>query len=217
MPISIILADDHGVMRHGLRTALEQEPDFQVVAEAEDGEGAVALCVRHTPQVVLMDIHMPGISGSEATRRILAEQPDTRVLALTMYADPRYVRDMLEAGAAGYVLKNCDFAELAKAIRAVARGEVHLSQEVAGSVVALARGEETAARSGAAVLSPREREVACLVAQGFTSREIAARLHISENTVESHRRRALHKLGLRNVAQLTSFVLREGLICSPEE
>ncbi len=216
MPISIILADDHGVMRHGLRTALEQEPDFQVVAEAEDGERAVALCLRHAPRVVLMDIHMPGISGSEATRRILAQQPDTRVLALTMHADPRYVRDMLQAGAVGYVLKNCAFEELAAAVRTVAGGGVHLSREVAGSVVNLARGEEAPPRSGAALLSPREREVACLVAQGLTSREIADRLHMSENTVESHRRRALHKLNLRNVAQLTRFVLSQGLISPPE-
>lgn len=215
MPISIILADDHGVMRHGLRAALEQEPDFQVAAEAEDGEQAVALCARHAPQVVLMDIHMPGISGSEAARRILAENPHIKVLALTMYADPRYVRDMLEAGAAGYVLKNCAFEELAGAIRTAVRGGVHLSREAAGSAAALVRGQG-AVRSKAALLSPREREVACLVALGLTSREIALRLHISENTVESHRRHAMRKLDLRNAAQLTSFVLREGLITPPD-
>jgi DNA-binding NarL/FixJ family response regulator len=129
-----------------------------------------------------------------------------------MHADPRYVRDMLEAGAAGYVLKNCDFSELIAAVRTVARGGVHLSQEVTGSVVALARAKAEAPPSGATVLSPREREVACLVAQGLTTREIAQRLHISQNTVESHRRRAMHKLGLRNAAQLTSFVLRERLL-----
>jgi DNA-binding NarL/FixJ family response regulator len=215
MPISIILADDHGVVRHGLRAALEQEPDFQVAAEAEDGEQAVALCARHAPQVVLMDIHMPGISGSEAARRILAENPQIKVLALTMYADPRYVRDMLEAGAAGYVLKNCAFEELAGAIRTAVRGGVHLSREAAGSAAALVRGQGVA-RSKAALLSPREREVACLVALGLTSREIALRLHISENTVESHRRHAMRKLDLRNAAQLTSFVLREGLVTPPD-
>ncbi len=211
MAIRILLADDHGVVRHGLRVALEQEPDLEVVAEAENGDQAVELCARHTPEVVLMDIHMPGISGTEATRRITAQSPHTKVLALSMYRDQHYVRGMLEAGAAGYLLKNCAFEELTSAIRSVVQGKSHLSQEVAGSVIKMALEPGSAAREEAPALSPREREVVRWVAAGLTSKQIAQRLCLSENTVESHRRRAMKKLGLRSVAELTKFALREGL------
>jgi len=212
MSIRILLADDHAVVRHGLRAALEQEADMTVVAEASGGEEALALCREHRPQVVLMDIHMPGISGDEATRRILAELPATKVLALSMYDQERYVRGMLEAGASGYLLKNCDFEELTAAIRKALEGKTHLSPEAAAAVVKMAvRPRGAAGSGGGEPLSDREKEVVSLVARGLTSKEIGSRLHISENTVETHRRRIMNKLGISNVAELTKYALRAGL------
>lgn len=217
MGIRILLADDHKLMRHGLRTALEQAPGMEVVAEASSGEEAVELCRVHEPQVVLMDINMPGISGNEATRRIVAELPQIKVLALTMYDQERYVRGMLEAGAVGYLLKNCAFEELTEAIEAAARGKSHLSPEVAGTVIQMAvQPGASSAGPGADALTPREREVVCLVACGHTSKDIGLSLGISENTVESHRRRIMNKLDISSVAELTKFAVREGLVSLEE-
>jgi len=211
--IRILLADDHKLVRHGLRTALEQAPGMEVVAEAANGEEAVELCREHKPQVVLMDINMPGISGNEAAKRIMEELPKTKVLALTMYDQERYVRGMLEAGAVGYLLKNCAFEELIEAIEAAVRGKSHLSTEVAGAVIKMAvQNGDSSAGPGAGVLTPREREVACLVACGFTSKDIGLSLGISENTVESHRRRIMNKLDISSVAELTKYAIRQGLI-----
>ncbi len=212
MSIRILLADDHKLMRHGLRTALEQEPDMEVVAEAANGMEAIELCREHEPQVVLMDINMPGISGSEATRFIMTDLPQTKVLALTMHDQDRYVRGMLEAGAMGYLLKNCAFEELAGAIRAAAGGKSHISPQVAGTVIEMAKQKNGGSTSGADALTQREREVVCLVACGFTSKDIGLSLGISENTVESHRRRVMSKLDINNVAELTKFAIREGLV-----
>jgi DNA-binding NarL/FixJ family response regulator len=215
--ITILLADDHKIVRHGISSALSQEPDMEVVAEAARGEEAVELCRQHKPQVVLMDINMPGISGSEATQRIMAEFPQTKVLALTMHDQERYVRGMLEAGAIGYLLKNCEFEELTEAIRSAAKGKSHLSSEVAGAVIQMAvKANGEGASQGAELLSQREREVVCLVACGFTSKDIGLTLHISENTVESHRRRIMAKLEISSVAELTKFAIREGLISLDE-
>lgn len=213
MSIRILLADDHKLMRHGLRTALEQAPGLEVVAEASNGEEALELCREHEPQVVLMDINMPGISGNEATKRIMAELPQTKVLALTMHDQERYVRGMLEAGAVGYLLKNCAFEELTGAISAAMQGKSHLSSEVASAVINMAvhTGGLDAA-PGAEALTPREREVVCLVACGYTSKDVGLSLGISENTVESHRRRIMSKLGIASVAELTKFAVREGLV-----
>jgi DNA-binding NarL/FixJ family response regulator len=214
--IRILLADDHKLMRHGLRSALEQEPDMEVVAEAAGGMEAIELCREHEPQVVLMDINMPGISGSEATRLILSDLPLTRVLALTMHDQDRYVRGMLEAGAIGYLLKNCAFEELAEAVRSAAEGKSHISSQVAGAVIEMAKQKNGGHASGADALTKREREVVCLVACGFTSKDIGLSLSISENTVESHRRRIMSKLEINNVAELTKFAVREGLVSLDE-
>jgi DNA-binding NarL/FixJ family response regulator len=212
LSIRILLADDHKLIRHGLRTALEQEPDMEVVAEAAGGMEAIELCRKHEPEVVLMDINMPGISGSEATRLIMADLPRTRILALTMHDQDRYVRGMLEAGAMGYLLKNCAFDELAEAIRSAVKGQSHISSQVAGAVIEMAKQKNGGAVSGADALTSREREVVCLVACGFTSKDIGLSLGISENTVESHRRRIMSKLDINNVAELTRFAIREGLV-----
>ncbi len=217
MSISILLADDHKLVRHGLLTALSQEPGMKVVAEAASGEEAIELCRKHQPQVVLMDINMPGINGTQATQIIVSEMPQTKVLALTMHDQERYVRGMLEAGAVGYLLKNCAFEELTHAIKEVVQGKSHLSPEVAGAVINMAvQPRREGASPGADVLTQREREVVCLVACGFTSKDIGLSLNISENTVESHRRRIMSKLGINSVAELTKFAVREGLVSLDE-
>lgn len=216
MSIRILLADDHKLIRHGLRAALEQEPDMEVVAEAAGGMEAIELCQKHEPEVVLMDINMPGISGSEAARLIMADLPQTRILALTMHDQDRYVRGMLEAGAMGYLLKNCAYEELVQAIRAAMKGQSHISPQVAGAVIEMAKHKNGGTASGADALTSREREVVCLVACGFTSKDIGLSLGISENTVESHRRRIMSKLDINNVAELTLFAVREGLV-NPDE
>jgi DNA-binding NarL/FixJ family response regulator len=210
--IRILLADDHKLVRHGLRAALEQAKGMEVVAEAANGEEALELCRQHEPQVVLMDINMPGINGTEATRRIMEELPKTKVLALTMYDQERYVRGMLEAGAVGYLLKNCAFEELSEAIEAAVKGQSRLSREITGAVIGMAVQPGAGGKGpGADVLSKREREVVGLVAAGLTSKDIGLSLGISENTVESHRRRVMKKLEISSVAELTKFAIREGL------
>ncbi|MDY0042795.1 MAG: response regulator transcription factor [Desulforhabdus sp.] len=212
MAIKILLADDHTVVRHGLRTALEKEPELEVVAEADNGRLAVILAQKLKPDVVLMDIHMPDLNGTEATRQIVSAQPDVRVIALSMYSQKRYVLGMFEAGAAGFLIKNCSFEELAHAVRTVAAGKRYLNSEIAEVLVTSALNpapKETA--YSLHLLSPREREVIQLIAEGHSSKSIATQLCISGRTVEAHRREIMRKLNVKSVAELTKFALREGL------
>jgi two-component system, NarL family, response regulator NreC len=212
MKTTILLADDHMLIRHGLRAALATLPDVEVVGEAGDGAQAEAMAAELRPKLVMMDIHMPGLNGTEATRRILRRNPRIKVLALSMYAQKRYVLDMLSAGAMGFALKSSPFEELTEAIRAVASGRRWLSPEIR-HLEADSLGEASKppglARS---LLTPREREVVQLVAEGRTSKAIAERLFLSETTVETHRRQIMRKLGLGSVAELTQFAVREGLL-----
>ncbi len=203
----IVIADNHTLFAQGLRSLVEQQSDFEVVGDAIDGREAVQRARELQPDVILMDVVMPGLNGFDATRIIRAEAPNVRVLALSMHVDKRYVIGMLEAGAAGYVPKDASFEEVARAIRAVARGQGYLSPSIAGVVV-----EGYTQRSEAsAPLSLREREVLQLLAEGATPREIARRLHISVKTVETHRRNLLAKLGLETVADLVRYAIREGI------
>lgn len=212
MKITILLADDHLLFRHGLRATLDGLPDLEVVGEADDGAQAEALAEELRPSLLLMDIHMPGLNGTEATRRILQKNPGIKVLALSMYSQKRYVLEMLAAGAMGYILKSSSFPDLVAAIRAVASGRRWLSPEIR------ALEEEILAHTGPlssralSQLTSREREVVQLVAEGRTTKAIAARLFISENTVETHRRQIMKKLGLESVAELTQFAVQEGLL-----
>jgi len=209
----ILIVDNHRVLCEGLRWLIEREPDMAVVGEAADGRAAVQAVARLQPDVVLMDVVMPELNGIEATRQIRREHPEVRVVALSMHVDKRYVLGMLEAGASGYLPKDAPFEEVARAIRAVAGGQVYLSPRVANLVVeayagrhASGGGELTPGR-----LSPREREVLQLLAEGYSAREAGRRLHVSVKTIETHRRNILQKLALDNVADLVRYAIREGL------
>jgi two-component system NarL family response regulator len=212
MSIRVLLADDHQVLRDGLRAVLALESDIEVVGEANDGHAAVEMARRLVPDVVLMDIGMHGLNGVEATRRIKAENPNVKVIALSTYSDKRYVLSMLEAEASGYVLKAAAVDEMCRAVRAVAEGKRYLSPDVAGVVVDASFREP--AEPGASLsssLGSREREVLQLLAEGHSSPEIARRLHIAPSTVETHRRNIMRKLDVHSVAELTKYAIREGL------
>lgn len=210
--MKVLLADDHRMMRDGLRAVLERD-GFKVVGEAATGHEALALAHSLIPDVVIMDIAMPELNGIDATRKLTKELPHVKVIALSMNADRRYVIAMLEAGAVGYLLKNEASEELLRAISAVMRGQTYVSPGVAGDVIDHAMGRRPRAGAAAAEkpLSPREREVLQLLAEGKSSKEIANVLAIALPTVETHRRQLMSKLKLRSIAELTKYAIREGL------
>jgi two-component system response regulator NreC len=212
--IRLLLADDHAVVRSGLRLLLEAQPDLVIVGEAENGEEAIRRTAELLPDVVLMDIEMPGMNGIEAARRIKAQSPETSVLALTMYEDDQYFFEMLRAGASGYVPKRAAPDELATAIRAVSRGEVFLHPSLAGRLVQdyLQRRDVEEQEPTADDLTPREQEVLTLIAQGLSNAEIADQLVISAKTVDRHRENIMRKLNLHNRVDLVKYALRKGLI-----
>jgi two-component system NarL family response regulator len=200
------------MLRDGLRAVLALEEDIEIVGEAEDGLAAVEMAQRLVPDAVLMDIGMRGLNGVEATRRITAENPEVRVIALSTYSDKRYVLSMLEAGASGYVIKAAAVDEMCRAVRAVAEGKRYLSPDIAGVVVdAHIRAPDQAAAASSSILGSREREILQLLAEGHTSPEIAQRLHISPSTVDTHRRNIMRKLDVHSIAELTKYAVREGL------
>lgn len=212
MTIRVLLAEDHKLVRECLRAALETEGDIEVVAEADNGRMAVKLTADKQPNIVVMDVVMPDMNGIEATRQILAEAPGVKVLALSMHSDRRFVAGMLSAGASGYVLKDCAFEELAQAIRMVAANKTYLSPRIAGVVV----GDYVKQLAGAngqtaSVLTAREREVAQLLAEGNSTKGVAATLHVSAKTIETHRRQIMAKLEIHSIAELTKFAIRAGL------
>ena len=211
MPTRILIADDHKIFREGLRTLLQNRGDIEVIGEADNGRSVVGLAAELRPDVVIMDVAMPDLNGIEATRQIMNGRAPAKVLALSMHSDSRFVTRMLQAGAQGYLLKDCAFEELALAIDTIVGDGVYLSPGVTGVVVRdyvqhLAEGD-----GGIAALSPREREVLQLVAEGLTTKDIAAKLHISVKTVETHRKQIMDKLEIRSVAELTKYAVREGL------
>lgn len=212
MTIRIVLADDHKMLREGLRTILENEPELEVVGEADDGRLALKLVRELSPDLVVMDIGMPNLNGIEATRQIRSSNAKVKVIALSMHSDKRYVLRMLEAGASGYVLKSAACDELVRAIAAVTREQSYLSPEIASIVVDNYMKRPTPGRrSTFGALRPREREVLQLLAEGLTNIKIAARLHISPRTVEAHRRNIMRKLDIHSIAELTKYAVREGL------
>jgi DNA-binding NarL/FixJ family response regulator len=208
----ILLADDHQLLRAGLRSLLSREFDFEIVGEASDGREAVELTARLTPDLVIMDIGMPNLNGIEATRQIHALSPKSKVLALSMHATTPFVSRMLEAGAAGYLLKDSAYEELIQAVRAVLAGHVYLSAGITGVVVDdYVRRVAVQAEVQPAQLTPREREVAQMLAEGRSTKRIAAQLHVSVKTVETHRQHILQKLKIDSIAELTKYAIREGL------
>jgi DNA-binding NarL/FixJ family response regulator len=213
MSTRVLLVDDHQIVREGLRALLASREGMLVVGEAADGRNAIALCHELRPDVVVMDIGMPDLNGIEATRRIRADQPRVKVIALSMHSDRRFLTEALKAGASGYLLKDSAFDELELAIRAVMSGQTYLSPQITDSVVEgyLRHRAEPEQSSVFAVLSPREREVLQLVAEGHATKQIAASLHVSVKTIETHRRQIMNKLSIHSVAELTKYAIREGL------
>jgi len=207
--LRILLADDHGVVRQGFRRILEAQPDMEIVGEAGNGREAVELAAQLTPDLIVMDVAMPELNGIEATRRLKEESPRTRVLALSMHKDAVYVREILRAGAHGYLLKDAIDADLVAAVRAVANGEGYLSPGVANAVLTDYRQHVT---DPIDLLSSREREVLQLIAEGKTNKEIATLLRLSVYTVDAHRGRIMEKLNLHSTGELVRFALRKGLI-----
>jgi two-component system response regulator NreC len=212
MALRIIIADDHQMLRQGLRALLEGESGLEVVGEAENGHEAVRLCKRLKPDVVIMDVGMPELNGIEATRQCVTESPGVKILALSMHTDRRFASGMLQAGASGYLLKDAAFDELIQAVRAVAAGKTYLSPAITEVVVddyvqRLAQGEGGVFT----VLSAREREVLQCLAEGMSTKTIAETLHVSVKTIETHRQQIMNKLDIHSVAELTKYAVREGL------
>ena len=212
MSIKVLLADDHRIVREGLRVLLETEADMEVIAEAEDGLVLFGLVQEMLPDIVIMDVAMPNLNGIEATRRIIGTAPGIKVLALSMYSDRQFVIGMLSAGASGYLLKDCAFEELVQAIRAVAANRTYLSPGITDIVVKeyLHHLEKTSS-SAFSVLTVREREVLQLLAEGRTVGEIARDLCLSVKTIETHRQHIMNKLNIHSIARLTKYAVSEGL------
>lgn len=216
MSIRVLLADDHALVRHSIAQVLQQEPDIEIVGQVADGHAAVAQAREILPDLILMDVSMPDLNGVEATRIIADQCPDTKVLALSMHARDNLIHEMFKAGAKGYVLKDCEFDELTQAIRAVAKGQVYISPAIASVVVDnYIHPAATVEATVFSLLTPREREILQLLAEGKSTKQIGLQLHISPKTVEVHRLNIMAKLHLDNVAQLTKYAVQEGLT-SPE-
>ena len=210
--IRIILADDHQIVRQGLRMLLEAEPDMEVIGEAENGRKVIKLAQEFVPDVIIMDLSMPELNGIEATRQILAGVPGVRVVALSMHSDSLFVLNMIRSGASGYLLKDCALEELVKAIRAVVDQKTYLSPGVSDIVIRdFVTGWQTTGSSAFSVLSAREREVLQLMAEGKSTNQIADGLCVSIKTVEAHRKTVMTKLGIHSVAELTKYAIRQGL------
>jgi len=212
MSIKVLLVDNHAIIREGLRSLLEKQHEMEVIADTDDGRKAIELVRELLPNIVIMDITMPGLNGIEATRQITAEFPDVKVIALSIHSKRRYVADMLSAGATGYILKECLFDELVQAIKAVAAGGRYLSPRITDVVVS-----DYVKRLSATVDSPfgtlktREREVLQLVVEGKSTKQIALELHVSTKTIEANRRQIMEKLNIHSIAELTKYAVREGL------
>ncbi len=210
--IQVLIADDHKIIRDGLKALVEKEPGMEVAAEAENGRETIRLAKKHKPDVVVMEVSMPDMSGMEVTRKIMEGTPKARVIALSMHSDRKFLLGMLEAGASGYVLKNRAFEELASAIRQVARGNTYICSGMTSLFVKSYRNKASGfSQEARSILSPREYEVLKLLAKGVKAKEIAVRLVLSVKTIENVRRRILDKLHLNSIAGLTKYAIREEL------
>ena len=207
--MKVMIADDHGIVRSGLRMLIERQPDMEVVAEADDGVRALESIQEHRPNVAVLDVSMPRMTGLQAAREIRAHAPDTRVLMLSMHDDERYFLEGLEAGAAGYVLKRAADKDLIQAVRTVAQGRTFLSDEAQKALMDEWLDGVTEVHEP---LTPRELEVVKLIAEAYTNKQIAETLKLSEKTVESHRTNVFGKLGMRDRVEIVRYAIRRGLV-----
>ena len=212
--IRIVLADDHTIIRSGLRLLLERQPDFKVVAEAEDGRQAVQLVSKHHPDVVILDIGMPQLNGIEATRQIVGQESHPNVVILSMHSDESYVLRALKAGARAYILKNAAEADLIRAVQAVSEGKSFFSPVISKMLLEdyVRQVREKQVEDSYDLLTPREREILQLIAEGKTNKEIATILGLSPHTIETHRGNILEKLNLHSVPELILYAVRKGII-----
>lgn len=212
MTINILLADDHKIFRQGLRELIAEEKDLAIIGEAEDGRDAIAQIAKLRPDVVIMDVGMPALNGIEATRQIKKDFPKTRVIALSMHVDEKFVAEMLRAGAVGYLCKKCDADELVAAIRTAAGGQTYLSPSISGTLVeSYVRNVTASPASAFSKLTDREREILQLLVEEKTIKEIAGELDLSVKTVHAHREHLMRKLDVQTIAGLTKYAVREGL------
>lgn len=212
MGIKIILADDHKIIREGLKALLEKQEGMEVIAEAQDGISTVRLTKRLLPDIVIMDIGMPDMNGIDATRSIISETQGVKIIALSIHSDRRFVLEMLKAGASGYLLKDSAFEELALAINTVISGQPYLSPKITDVVIkeyihTIPKNEESAFTT----LSKREREVLQLIAEGKSTKQIASYLNVSVKTIETHRQQIMEKLNIHSIAELTKYAIKEGI------
>jgi DNA-binding NarL/FixJ family response regulator len=210
--ISVLIADDHGIVREGLRRLLESEPDIKVCAEASDGREALEMVEKHEPSLVILDITMPRLGGLETLERLRAEHPVVKVILLSMHGDPQFIRSAATLGVDGYVLKNGRASEVIDAVRAVMKGGSYFSPPVAREIVEQVRSPRRGSSEPFTTLSGREREVLRLIADGLSAKEIATDLGISSKTVEAHRTSLMRKLGARKATELVRYALRHGLV-----
>jgi DNA-binding NarL/FixJ family response regulator len=212
--IRILIADDHVIIRSGLRLLLEQQPDFKVIAEANDGREALQMVSKFHPEVAILDIGMPQLNGIEATRQIVAQEPATQVVILSMHADEGYVLRALKAGAKAYIVKNSAEADLIRAVRSVAEGKSFFSPVISKMLLEdyVRQVREKEVEDSYDLLTPREREVLQMVAEGRSNKDVANILNLSLHTVETHRGNILEKLGLHGIPELILYAVRKGIV-----
>jgi DNA-binding NarL/FixJ family response regulator len=209
--MKVLIVDDHGIVRQGLKALIKKRRGVEVIGEAEDGHAAIEMAMRLSPDIVIMDVTMPNLNGVDATRAITKKCPDTRVIALSMHADKTIVREMFKAGASGYVLKSYLFDELDKSLAALKKGGHYLSPHIAILLREEYADSKTKNGAGGKPLSERERQILQMVAEGKSIKEISRLLHLSPKTTDAHRRKLMGKLHTASVADLTKYAIREGL------
>jgi len=211
METKVLIADDHKLFREGLRTLIEKEPYMRVIAEARDGRDAIQIARKLKPDIIIMDIAMPGLNGVEATRIIKSDIPDAKIIALSMHSDRNFVIETIKAGASGYVLKDCAFKDLFDAIKTVQSNRFYLEGLVTDIVVKNILDANEKQSSAFSILTSREKEVLQLIAEGKNTKEIAGILYLSTKTVETYRKRIMTKLNIFNIAELTRYAIKEGI------
>ena len=211
MSIRILLADDHGIIRQGLRSLLEKQPDMEVVGEAEDGQKALELIRQLVPDVVIMDVTMPNLNGIGATKQITREFPKVKVLALSIHSNKRFVADMLRAGAAGYILKECLLEEFIEAIRTITAGKIYFSSKITDVVVDDYMDHLSESTKPTKPLTDKEQQILQCIANGIPIKDIATQMNLSIKTIEFNRRQIMKKLKIYSIAALTKYAIREGL------